>query len=76
MRLSLCLLLASVVACGAEPLCVDNDGEELPVCSYEDVEGPPLEYCPGEHWAASDGCNSCGCDDQGVVQCTSSPCTP
>jgi hypothetical protein len=69
-------LLVTLAACGDKP-CKDPDGNELPVCLYE-AEGEAgsvnIEYCPGDHWAAADGCNSCGCDDEGNVQCTSAVC--
>ena len=33
-----------------------------------------IEYCPGDTWGAADGCNSCGCDGDGNILCTSYEC--
>ena len=74
-RLTL-LLALFLTACGGDPLCgVDDEGQDIPICVY-DIEGLPeaLEYCPGQHWGAIDGCNSCGCDADGNVVCTTATC--
>lgn len=70
-RLWIGALALGLAACGADPPCVDDEGEELPFCEVK-VQGvdDPLVYCPGEHWGAEDGCNSCGCDGGGEVVCT------
>jgi hypothetical protein len=80
LSVSMLLVLGSVSlsgGCGAEPPCVDEDDNELNFCEV-DVQGvdEPLLYCPGDHWGADDGCNSCGCDGGGKVVCTSQTCTP
>ena len=79
MRLSLSMLLAlgALVAmgCGADPPCVDEDDNELAACEVKVAGSPePVLYCPGEHWGADDGCNSCGCDGDGNVVCTAVEC--
>ena len=66
--------LVLIAACSDKP-CVDPDGNELPICDYQvesEAGSVNLEYCPGDQWA--DGCQSCGCDDQGNVLCTSDLC--
>jgi hypothetical protein len=60
-----------LTACGPEPTCVDEEGEELPVCVFGDDE---LEYCPGDQWASADGCISFACGDDGVVLETEDQC--
>lgn len=70
-------MAVALAACAPEPLCVNKEGEELPICAYEfEIEGQPqtFEYCPGDEWGAADGCNSCGCDGKGRIVCTSVPC--
>jgi hypothetical protein len=69
-------LLLGLAACGGSP-CEDPDGKELPSCLYEaqaDEGSVDIEYCPGDHWGAADGCNSCGCDGDGNILCTSNDC--
>lgn len=72
------VLLTAAGACGGDPPCgVDDEGEDYPVCGYEaEIEGvtETIEFCPGDQWAATDGCNSCGCDDRGQILCTSVTC--
>lgn len=60
---------AFLTACGPPPTCVDDEGEELPVCGYEG-----LEFCPGDHWASDDGCVSYACDETGEVVPTQDLC--
>ena len=75
MRLS--ALLLGIAACGNSP-CEDPDGDELPSCVYNaqsDEGSVDIEYCPGDTWGAADGCNSCGCDGDGNILCTSYACT-
>lgn len=69
------LLALGASGCGEDPPCVNEDGDELRFCEVA-VQGAdePLLYCPGEHWGAEDGCNSCGCDNGGNVQCTTIVC--
>ena len=77
MRRGLCFLLLPIgwAACGPDPLCgEDDEGNEIPICEYDSEEVGNLQYCPGEHWGANDGCNSCGCDPDGVVICTTATC--
>ena len=74
MRLSVSMLLALVPlaavglsgGCGAEPPCVDEDGEELNTCLVEGA-GEPIVYCPGDHWGSENGCISYGCGPDGEV---------
>jgi len=77
MRLGLSLIVVCLLsACGNRGICgEDEEGSEIPSCIY-DVEGVEdvLEYCPGEHWADTDGCNSCGCDADGTFVCTTANC--
>jgi hypothetical protein len=69
------LLLVVGVACGPEPVCgEDEDGNEYPVCTYELDGDLTIDYCPGDQWAATDGCNSCACDGKGKILCTSVTC--
>ncbi len=77
MRFPLPIALAMAllgVGCEPEPLCVDKEGEELPSCTYEIDEKLSIDYCPGDEWGASDGCNSCACGDGGRVLCTEIDC--
>ena len=70
------IVVLVLAGCGGDPTCADPEGEELPVCSYEIAELPqPIEFCPGDQWGAADGCNSCGCDANGDILCTSVECT-
>lgn len=78
MRLRVSMLLAlgalATAGCGGDAPCVDEDNNELNFCEVEVAGVPePLVYCPGEHWGAEDGCNSCGCDENGEKQCTKIP---
>lgn len=68
-------LLLALAACNGGSPCEDLDGNELPSCIYNS-HGQDLEYCPGDAWGADDGCNSCGCDPDGNILCTSIDCTP
>ncbi len=64
--------LLLLVGCGDPAPCgEDEDGEPFPVCAVELVDGAVIDYCPGDQWAAADGCNSCGCGADGEVLCTS-----
>jgi hypothetical protein len=68
--------LVALVGCGEPPPCgVDQDGEDVPYCevTFPDL-AEPLAFCPLEHWAASDACNTCGCSEEGLIICTSLPC--
>jgi hypothetical protein len=72
MRLSVSMLLALAAVgliggCGAEPPCVDEDGEELNVCEVKVAGSDPILYCPGDHWGSEDGCISYGCGADGEV---------
>lgn len=69
-RLAICIT-GLALSCGPEPVCIDAEDNELPFCLYGADE---LEYCPGDSWGVGDGCNSCGCDDDGIVVCTEIPC--
>jgi hypothetical protein len=71
------LLMVLAAACSGGSPCEDEDGNELPSC-IDNAHGVELEYCPGDEWGAADGCNSCGCDGDGNILCTSVPvpCTP
>lgn len=74
------LALAGLVACGSEPLCgyVDEDADPLverPICTYElGVADETIDYCPGDQWGSVDGCNSCGCSEDGRIVCTKVAC--
>jgi hypothetical protein len=70
------IAVAGLAACGAEPFCgVDVDGEDIVSCVYDQPELPlPLEFCPGDSWGSVDGCNSCACDTDGAILCTSVDC--
>ena len=76
MRAAWLLMVGALgVGCKGEPPCVDDEGEEVPFCEVEFSDLPePLLYCPGDHWGAEDGCNSCGCDADGNVTCTTVTC--
>lgn len=65
-----------VAGCGDPAPCGEetDGGEPFPVCVVELVDGKTIDYCPGDQWAAADGCNSCGCDADGEVLCTSVTC--
>jgi hypothetical protein len=58
------LAVLALAACGPEPTCVDEDGEELNVCLFGEEQ---LEFCPGDQWASEDGCISYACDNSGEV---------
>ena len=65
----------ALVGCGGEPLCgVDEEsGEDRPICTFEIADVPEgLEFCTGDQW--SDGCRSCGCENDGNVLCTETLC--
>jgi len=76
MRAGIAMGLLALVACGEPPPCgVDLDGEDVPYCEITiQGESDPIAYCPLEHWAADDDCNTCGCSEDGVVVCTSLLC--
>jgi hypothetical protein len=67
-----------LAACGGGDVCgEDDDGNPFPVCSYGlTSDGPEvaIDYCPGDQWGAIDGCNSCACDADGKILCTSIEC--
>ena len=68
--------LVALMGCGEPPPCgVDKEGNDVPWCevSFPDV-AEPLAFCPLEHWAAPDDCNTCGCSEEGTIVCTSLPC--
>lgn len=69
---------ATLFGCAADPLCgFDDDGNEIPICTYAaDGLALPMEFCPGDSWGAADGCNSCACDSDGNILCTSICTTP
>lgn len=61
--------------CGpAAPCGEDDEGNVLPVCTYDLPKDLTIDYCPGDQWGAADGCNSCACDDRGNIVCTSITC--
>ena len=67
--------LVWLVGCASEPVCgVDNEDVPLPVCTYELPKDQAIEYCPGDEWGSIDGCNSCACDSDGSILCTSITC--
>jgi hypothetical protein len=76
MRAGIAFGLLALVACGEPPPCgVDRDGEDVPFCEVSiPGEGDPIAYCPLEHWAADDDCNTCGCSEDGLIVCTSLQC--
>lgn len=60
-------LAVALVGCGEQPPCgVDDDGDEIPSCSYGT---PETVYCPLDNWEADDGCNTCACSVDGEVVC-------
>lgn len=62
-------------ACGDQTPCgVDDEGTAYPVCTVELVKGASIDYCPGDQWGSPDMCNSCGCDADGEVLCTTITC--
>jgi len=46
-----------------------NQGNNDIVCTYDGVD-----YKPGDRFEATDGCNSCICDEKGMVACTELGC--
>jgi hypothetical protein len=70
--------MVALAGCGAQPPCgVDDQGDDVPYCAVEFPGEPePLNYCPLEHWASGDDCNTCGCSESGEVICTSLICDP
>lgn len=68
--------LVALLGCGEPPPCgVDNDGNDVPWCAvtFEGIS-EPINFCPLEHWAADDDCNTCGCSDDGRIVCTALQC--
>lgn len=66
----------ALVGCAEDPPCgVDADGNDVPFCPipFEGI-AEPINYCPLEHWAADDDCNTCGCSETGSVICTTLLC--
>lgn len=66
------LLLLCLAACGGgqKPPPDDGDtGEPKAVCTYGDAQ-----YQQGESFPAKDGCNTCTCGKDGMVQCTEMAC--
>jgi hypothetical protein len=68
--------LLALAACGDPAPCgEDEGGEPYPVCAVQLLDGVVVDYCPGDQWGAADGCNSCGCDEDGNVLCTEADCS-
>lgn len=58
-------VLGALAGCGEQPPCgVDDDGDDIPSCTY----GADI-YCPLDNWIADDGCNTCGCSPAGEIAC-------
>ena len=73
------LLAASfcLTACSEDAPCgVDDEDEPIISCLWtsDNSEEEELLFCPGDHFAADDGCQSCGCGADGEVICTSTEC--
>ena len=69
-------VLLALAACGEPPPCgVDNEGNDVPWCEVTFAgTSEPIDFCPLEHWAADDDCNTCGCSQTGQVVCTALQC--
>ncbi len=67
------LFVLVAAGCSPDPICANDDGDELPICDYT-YEGEALQFCPGDEWGADDGCNSCACQPDGVVKCNENDC--
>lgn len=61
-----CFETAVVKACNANGACVPAQASMCDVqCTYDG-----MTYEPGDSFPATDGCNSCGCQEDGTVVCT------
>jgi hypothetical protein len=60
-------IACTAIGCGEEP---PPCGGEPSVCVYEDVV-----YHAGDSFPAADGCNTCGCMDDGSIACTEIGCS-
>lgn len=58
-----CAMWLLVVGCGGAATVDEN------TCTYDD-----LTYALGDTFPATDGCNTCTCEDDGAVYCTEIGC--
>lgn len=69
------LLFAAVVlmlgGCAQPPTVVCEAPNDVCVCEYNGNY-----YAAGQGFPAADGCNSCSCDESGLVACTLKACVP